>query len=504
MSPASANIILQVSEAGFYHRQHLLFDKINWTIQANEQWAIVGPTGSGKSSLVNAITGKYLLRNGHLSYPFLEKFRPSPDAYLPIKDFIALVTFSEDSSLLNYSNFYYQQRFNAAHTEGIITAQAFLEKALPEGSSSEKLDQIARLLGIAEVLPLEFIKLSNGQTRKLRIAKALLADPLLLILDNPFIGLDTATREELTQMIDRLIRQGKQVILTTSSPDFPQGITHVLELENFRIKHCTTKESYLNQHHYAYLSNRPRLEPVSMPISGIFLPEPDFTIAFQFKNVTVKYDDKPALQDINWTVRKGEKWALLGPNGSGKSTLLSLINGDHPQAYANHILLFDKPRGSGESIWEIKQRIGFVSPELHLYFKQNIQCREVAASGYVDALYFNKKISDEQQQAIADHFGYFGISHLLQESFQSISSGQQRLVLLIRSLIKGPEVIIWDEPYQALDQYYINLAAKLLQQYCTPSTTLIFVSHYPEEIPRFVDKYLYLDGGRISKTDIQP
>ncbi|MDO1447917.1 ATP-binding cassette domain-containing protein [Rhodocytophaga aerolata] len=497
MSRTHTETIVELTEASFYHRQHLLFDQLTWQIRKNEQWAIIGPTGSGKTSLINALTGKFILRHGQLSYPFLEQYRPTPDSYLPVNDFIRVVSFGEDSALLNYANFYYQQRFNAAQSEGIITAQEFLEKGLSEDPVASEINQVCRLLGIEEVLPLEFIKLSNGQTRKLRIAKALLAKPLVLILDNPFIGLDTATRADLNQIINHLIETGTQVILTTSSEEFPQKITHILALDNFQINRVYTKEEYLKQQFNEY--PLPDGEKILPTLSLLSQPEPDFTIAFQFTDVSVKYGDKPALQHINWTVKKGEKWALLGPNGSGKSTILSLINADHPQAYANTIVLFDKIRGTGESIWDIKKRIGFVSPELHLYFKQQIPCWEVVATGYFDTLYLNQKVTDSQKDSIQKHFVFFHLADLMEQSFQSISSGQQRIVLLIRSLIKQPEVIIWDEPYQALDAYYINLSAKLLQMYCTPATTLIFVSHYSHEIPTFVNNYLVLDRGRISK-----
>jgi molybdate transport system ATP-binding protein len=192
---------------------------------------------------------------------------------------------------------------------------------------------------------------------------------------------------------------------------------------------------------------------------------------------------------------------LLGPNGSGKSTILSLINADHPQAYANDIWLFDQPRGSGESIWDVKRRIGFVSPELHLYFKQRMTCLEVAATGYFDALYINTQLTDFQIYNVHKHFDFLQISHLLHESFQAVSSGEQRLVLLIRSLIKQPQVIIWDEPYQALDEEHIRLSAHLLRYYCTDSTTLLFVSHYLHEIPDFVNNRLFLEKGKVSKVE---
>jgi molybdate transport system ATP-binding protein len=499
MSGTTSHTLLEVKEASFFHRQTLLFQQISWTIKENEQWVIIGPTGSGKTSLINAITGKYILRQGMVKYPLLEKFRPSPDAYLPLKNHIAVVSFGEDSALLSYSDFYYQQRFNAAQSEGIITAREFLEKSLPASVLQQKLTSICRMLGIEEILPLEFIKLSNGQTRKLRIAKAILANPRLLILDNPFIGLDIATRSDLHQILKKLIVEDRQLILTSTQADFPEGITHILELENMKIKGMFTREEYLQKN--AVSLPYPSTDYAASALLLPPMPVPDFERAFRFTHVTVKYDEKIALQDITWTVKRGEKWALLGPNGSGKSTILSLINGDHPQAYANDIWLFDQPRGSGESIWDIKRRTGFVSPELHLYFKQHMTCLEVAATGYFDALYINTQLTDIQKDIIHKHFHFLQIPYLLQESFQAVSTGQQRLVLLIRSLIKQPQVIIWDEPYQALDEQHIRLSAQLLKLYCSDSTTLLFVSHYLQEIPDFVNNYLFLEKGKVSRME---
>lgn len=231
--------------------------------------------------------------------------------------------------------------------------------------------------------------------------------------------------------------------------------------------------------------------------------EPGFHIAVRFENVTIQYGETKALQDINWTVNKGEKWALSGPNGSGKSTMLSLINADHPQAYANDITLFDKRRGTGESIWHIKKRIGFISPELHLYFRKNMTCREVAATGLFDTLVLNRYLATEDENLVKSLFGFYQMEHLLDKSFLRISSGEQRVVLLIRSLIKNPDLIIWDEPFQGLDENLIEQSTQLLQQYCTGSNTLIFVTHYPHEIPPFVDKFLFLEAGKISSIEMK-
>jgi molybdate transport system ATP-binding protein len=321
MSGTTSHTLLEVKEASFFYRQTLRFQQISWTIRENEQWVIIGPTGSGKTSLINAITGKYILHQGQVKYPLLEKFRPSPDAYLPIKEYIAVVSFGEDSALLSYSDFYYQQRFNAAHSEGIITAREFLEKSLPASLSQQKLIRTCRMLGIEEVLPLEFIKLSNGQTRKLRIAKAILANPCLLILDNPFIGLDTATRADLHQILNQLIAEGRQLILTSTQADFPEEITHILELESMKITGIFTREEYL-QKKAGSLSN-PSADDAAPALILPPMPVPDFERAFHFKHVTVKYDEKIALQDINWTVKKAKNGLCSGQ--TGRVNLRSLV-----------------------------------------------------------------------------------------------------------------------------------------------------------------------------------
>ena len=153
------------------------------------------------------------------------------------------------------------------------------------------------------------------------------------------------------------------------------------------------------------------------------------------KNIHIRYGDRTILKDLNWQVKRGEKWALLGVNGSGKSTLLSLICGDNPQAYANDITLFDRKRGTGESIWDIKKRIGYVSPEMHLYYQKNVRCLDVVGSGFFDTIGLYRKCNPEQENLALEWMKAFNISHLKDISFLNVSSGEQRLVLLVRVFI---------------------------------------------------------------------
>ena len=202
------------------------------------------------------------------------------------------------------------------------------------------------------------------------------------------------------------------------------------------------------------------------------------------------------LDQVNWTVRAGERWALLGPNGSGKTTLLSLIAGDHPQAYANDVRLFGRRRGSGESIWDVKKKLGLVSPEIHLYFSAPLTARETVATGFFDVM-AHRPTTPEQDAVIAEFLDAFGLTALADRPFRRLSTGEQRLVLLVRGLVKRPPVLILDEPFQGLDAAAIAAARRWLDTELAPDQTLIFVSHLVEELPTCVTQTLRLDGGRV-------
>jgi molybdate transport system ATP-binding protein len=214
--------------------------------------------------------------------------------------------------------------------------------------------------------------------------------------------------------------------------------------------------------------------------------------------VTVQYGGVKILENVDWTVRAGEKWALLGPNGSGKSTLLSLINGDNPQAYANDILLFDRKKGSGESIWEIKRQIGFVSPELHAYFPKSTTCFEAVASGFRDTLHLGTELTGRQTEIAEAYLHLLQLDALRDTPLWRLSAGETRLALVARALVKAPPLLILDEPCQGLDAQYGLRIRTLLERTCAHSgQTMIYVTHYAQEIPDCVTRVLRLDGGKV-------
>ena len=219
------------------------------------------------------------------------------------------------------------------------------------------------------------------------------------------------------------------------------------------------------------------------------------------RNVSVKYGNALVLNNLNWTVRQHENWAIVGPSGSGKTTLLSLIAGDNPQAYANEIYLFGRRRGSGESIWDIKERIGMVSSEIQTLYRKEITACDVVASGIFDSIGLYRNLNSEHKRQVDKWIEFFGISHIANNIFTHLSFGERRMVLLARSMVKSPELLILDEPCQGLDQENRKLLMRLIEMIGRDTdTNLLYVTHYQDELPACIDHVLTLKKPELNET----
>lgn len=450
-------------------------------IHRGEHILLSGASGSGKTSLGMALAGQLYSEANKTQFNFVENSQ--------FADKVTLVSqyyyFKDKSGL---SDFYYQQRYNSDDAERSATVR----EAINYTGDDAKLDELIALLNLAERLDASLIQLSSGERKKLQLILALYAPSQIMILDNPYIGLDVASRVNLINYLAQLAKTGVTFIIIDDDIDIPEFITNIIWIDENKQIQKSRCENYVPIIDVKALS-KTNLSNFKLPVLV-----DKYTSIIKFENVTISYGAKIALNNVNWQVEPGQKWLLSGHNGAGKSTLLSLINGDHPQAYANEIYLFDRKRGSGESVWEIKQKIGFVSPELHWNFDKRMTCLDTILSGYFDTPGLYRKANSEQQQVANDWLTRLGLAEYAAQRLSNVSSGVQRMLLLLRALVKNPPLFILDEPCQGLDDKqtanFVNLIDDL---FANTEHTIIYVSHRADQIPSCISHSIRLDQGKV-------
>jgi len=445
----------------------LIAGELNF-IQRNQLWAFVGDSDSGHSSLVNSITGK-TVENVSLKHQF--------------------------RNLSNTRDFYYQQRFNSSDSEDALTVQQHLEN-ISKNEGFWNINKVISTFHLKKLLHEQVIKLSNGETKRLLIASALIKNPAIITLDHPLTGLDTNTRKEFNNMLQHISASGILVIIATNPIEIPEAITHVAVMQNEKVIFKDEKRNY-NPTHFNFDHNL-QIDRLALNDLLCFSETMTYSTIIKMSNVNVEYDGRKILHNINWHVKQGERWALTGPNGAGKSTLLSLVNGDNPQAYANDIILFDRQRGSGESIWDIKKQTGFVSPELYQYFPTESSCMHVIESGFYDTIGLFRPTDAGKEEICKRWMKMMNIERFAHRLFSMVPSGAQRLCLLARAIVKNPTLLILDEPTQGLDISQQQFFTQLVDEICSQSNvTVVYVSHYEHHIPKVVNKRIQLNNGMV-------
>ena len=470
-------------------------EPVHFELDDNEHIAIVGPNAAGKSMLVDIITGAHPLLAPDAEYDF------SPKTSKLASDNIKHITFRDTYGGDNDKTYYLQQRWNQTEidastpTVGKLLEDEYLRNGADTPERQAFKEHLFDVFNLRYLLDKYIILLSSGELRKLQLCKALMADPRVLIMDNPFIGLDKETRQQLRETLEIMSSErALQIILVLAKDeDIPKFITHVVPVRDMKVLPKITREEYLTQSEVIkppFLNENIKQEILSLPYRN-----DDYNTheVVRMNKVCIRYGSRTILQDLDWTVCNGEKWALSGQNGAGKSTLLSLVCADNPQSYACDIVLFDQKRGSGESIWDIKKHIGYVSPEMHRAYNRDMPAIRIVASGLKDSVGLYVKPSEKDYDACRMWMRFFGIEDLADRTFLKLSSGEQRLVLLARAFVKDPELLILDEPLHGLDAPHGEMVKEIINTFCQrKNKTLIMVTHYKEALPPCITDYITL------------
>lgn len=402
-------------------------------------------------------------------------------------DKVRYIAFRDSYGVATDQAYYLQLRWNQhdIDAETPNTGELLERTFLLTGPDTEERrawqQHVYDLFGLTPMLDKFIITLSSGELRKFQLAKTLLAQPTTIIMDAPFIGLDSDARQQLRDLLYELARErGLEIYLVLSMmKDVPGYVTDIIRLDD------------INGDDGPGLGAEQRQMILDLPYKE---KEYDAEEVVAMRHVSIRYDKRTILKDLDWRIKNGEHWVLSGQNGSGKSTLLSIICADNPQGYACDISLFGHQRGSGESIWEIKRHIGYVSPEMHRSYHRDIAALRIVASGLKDTVGLYVQSTEEELERCRYWMRIFGIEHLANRSFLKMSSGEQRLVLVARAFVKDPELLILDEPLHGLDSYNRRLVKDVIETFCQrKNKTLIFVSHYKDERPACIDHELYLE-----------
>jgi molybdate transport system ATP-binding protein len=474
-----------------------------WVIHPGQCWAVLGPAGAGKGDLLACLAGtarspaqvRYHAPSGGAATSY-------PDPSTVSRWQIVRVRFADQRGLLG-SVPYHQARWNSCGGEDAITVTESLSaeriyrvspyqvvgpEIVPRDFAARRETVVAEL-GIEPLLGRRVLALSNGERRKVMFARALIQQPRLLLLEDPFAGLDCGFRERLHGILAARTGAGMAVVFSTPRADDLGCLpTHFATMRDGTVTALDEWDGGVPQNQ------------VSAPLSAFSAPSASGEALVELRQVRIQYGDKVVLHDLDWTIRRGESWAVLGANGAGKTTLVGLLLGDNPQAYAQDVRLFGMRFGKGISARELRQRVGHVSPELHLNFPTEATTLATVASGLFDSLGLYRQPDESQWRQAEQWLQELGLASVATCRFGQLSEGQQRLALLARGMVKAPDLLVLDEPCQGLDtanRAAVHAALARLVQ--ANHTQVVYITHHPEDLPPCIGHVLELADGMIRR-----
>ena len=452
---------------------------ISWTWRDGEQWACVGPNGAGKSTLAGILSRQLNHSSGSLERsPRLEAGS------------CGYVCFEQQRALCDRDKRLDDSEFRSDATDPGTTVAAALGKSARENPLAG--DWLERF-GMEHILERGIRFISTGEMRKTLLLRAILQQPTLLILDSPLDGLDRASQQTLRAGLEELLNgEIHLLLLLRDLDDIPAGVSHILVLDEGRVFREGRREPVLAAPEVAALMNPPPLQPGSLPVP----PKRPYRLTpgvplLELRDVSVRYGDTAVLNSVSWVFRPGQHCNIAGPNGCGKTTLLSLITGDNHKAYGQDITLFGQRRGSGESVWDIKQKFGKVDTQLHLNHARGMRVLEVVVSGFFDTVGLYDDWGDKQLEIARRWLEALDLGELARAPFDTLSFGLQRMVLLARAMVKSPAILILDEPCLGLDAYHTRMILEAVDHIAAKSDSqIIFVSHSVGQMPGCINQWL--------------
>ncbi|NOH61485.1 molybdate ABC transporter ATP-binding protein ModF [Vibrio sp. RE88] len=437
----------------------------DWAIESGQSWGVFSTEGDIGSALGCLLCGESEIQQGDLELTGGK---------------ISQVSLVEQQRLLEEELAKDDTDFLDRIDKGSSVYSLVFEQCQDESLTAQLLND----LDLEHLSERGFRVLSTGETRRVMLARALATKPDLIVLDNPYTGLDVAHRASLTRYLTELSQSLQMVVTFNREEDVPSWIEKLALFNHGKLDSVMDIQSW-HQHpviNQIKAQSKQQSEQM-MDLIRSHQHKTEFSNPiFELKNGKVEYTEKTIFSEVNWRIDKGQHWQVKGPNGCGKSTLLGLIFGDHPQCYSNDIHILGNQRGSGESIWDIKKHIGMVSSALHLQYRVSCSALEVILSGFYDSIGLYQQPAKKEIQIAQEWLEILHMSEYAKTSFKQLEYGQQRLLLIARAIVKQPAILILDEPYQGLDYLGRRLVKNTLELIAKENLSqLLYVSHYHDD-----------------------
>ena len=469
---------IKLSNLSVDFNERFRLSNINWQLNDQQHWCITGPNGSGKSALAAILAGAGDIDMGTVQ---------------DIPKNVSVVSFEAQAELIEA-----ERRKDDADILDVISEGTKVQEILDEDCNDKtKQQQLVRLFDFESLLERSFRKLSTGETRKVLLIKALTTKTDLLILDEPFEGLDKASDQHLHDILNEHSKNVPMVMVLNRLSEIPAFITNIAYMDNASLAHTVETADKAS---VAELEQLLHLKTTDLRIPSKDEHAPQRSLdqtkpLVKIVNGRVAYSDNLVFENLNWVIEPGQHWQVSGPNGSGKTCLLNLITGDHPQCYVNDIQVFGMQRGNGESIWDIKQHIGYVSSALQWEYKVSVSVRNAIISGFYDSIGIYQKYTDTQKQIADEWLALLDLTKQADTPFNQLSFGDQRLILIARAMVKHPPLLILDEPCLGLDEINRRLVLALIEKICADSeTTVLYVNHRLQDKIDGIENNLELDA----------
>lgn len=462
---------------------------LDWHMRTGEHWAVLGPNGAGKTTFMRLVRGElhpaqgeHFGGRGQRTWDF---GHGADSGALDARAHIALLTADDHDA-------YIRDDRDLTAEEVVITGidDTFALFGNPDEAKRQRARDMLAEVGAAEFTDRSILSLSRGQARLVLLARVLVRNPSVLLLDEAFEGLDTNAREKLSKALDAVAAKGVGLILTSHyTEDLPECMTHAIIIEDGTdITKGPVDEVVAG------------LTPQSTPI----VCEPEVTVCessvpwiVRMQDVDIDRDGKRILSAVNWAVRPGDRWVVMGENGSGKSTLTALAYGAlRPTKGTTHWFGCEER----EPIWDIRSRIGLVSPELQAGYRYNVTGIDLVVSGFFSSVGLWSRADDAQLERAAQCIKQVGLGGLETRPVRNMSYGQLRRLLIARAMVHSPALLLLDEPCAGLDaasrRDFINVVDALAAQ----GVAYVFVTHRKEEAPQTAKGLVRVADGRLHIT----